>query len=50
MSEAAAAKVAGAAERKSKGKGKATKGAVEGGKKGFKDLVRAGQRACTYPK
>lgn len=48
MSEAAAAKVAGAAERKSKGKGKA-KGAVEG-KKGFKDLVRAGQRACTYPK
>ena len=49
MSEAAAAKVAGAAERKSKGKGKA-KGAVEGDKKGFKDLVRAGQRACTYPK
>lgn len=49
MSEAAAAKVAGAAERMSKGKGKA-KGAVERGKKGFKDLVRAGQRACTYPK
>lgn len=48
MSEAAAAKVAGAAERMSKGKGKAR--AVERGKKGFKDLVRAGQRACTYPK
>lgn len=45
MSEAAAAKVAGAAERKSKGKGKA-----KGAEKGFKDLVRAGQRACTYPK